>query len=100
MMLFKTWGYYTMYQALQFTSDMKLGHYMKVPSVPIPSIFLSPFAYYSDSPRVMFWAQVIATAVAGTVQLGVQSWIFTNIPDICSANQKDGFTVSTRLSVA
>lgn len=30
MMLFKTWGYYTMYQALQFTSDMKLGHYMKV----------------------------------------------------------------------
>ena len=31
MMLFKTWGYYTMYQALQFTSDMKLGHYMKVP---------------------------------------------------------------------
>ena len=51
------------------------------------------FADTFGSPRVMFWAQVIATAVAGTVQLGVQSWIFTNIPDICSANQKDGFTV-------
>ena len=31
MMMFKTYGYITMYQALQFTSDFKLGHYMKVP---------------------------------------------------------------------
>ena len=31
MMMFKTWGYITMYQALQFTSDFKLGHYMKIP---------------------------------------------------------------------
>jgi hypothetical protein len=50
-----------MAQALTFTSDFKLGHYMKVP------------------PRVMFLAQVIATVVAGTVQLGVQAWMFTNI---------------------
>ena len=35
MMLFKTWGYTTMTQALQFTSDFKLGHYMKIPYVPI-----------------------------------------------------------------
>ena len=41
-----------MYQALVFTSDFKLGHYMKIP------------------PRPMFWAQVLATAIAGTVQLG------------------------------
>lgn len=33
MMLFKTWGYTTMTQALQFTSDFKLGHYMKIPYV-------------------------------------------------------------------
>lgn len=33
MMLFKTWGYITMAQALTFTSDFKLGHYMKVPLV-------------------------------------------------------------------
>jgi hypothetical protein len=40
MMLFKTYGYITMAQALQFASDMKLGHYMKV------------------RPRAMFFAQV------------------------------------------
>ncbi|TFK67680.1 OPT oligopeptide transporter [Pluteus cervinus] len=73
MMMFKTWGYITMAQALGFTSDFKLGHYMKVP------------------PRPMFWGQVVATIVAGTVQLGVQAWMFTNIPDMCSTTQKDGF---------
>lgn len=73
MMMFKTWGYITMAQALAFTSDFKLGHYMKIP------------------PRAMFWSQVIATVVAGTVQLGVQAWMFTNIPDMCDPAQKDGF---------
>ncbi|CCM00225.1 uncharacterized protein FIBRA_02253 [Fibroporia radiculosa] len=74
MMMFKTWGFITMYQALQFASDMKLGHYMKIPHRP------------------MFWAQIIATVVAGTVQLGVQSWMFSNIPDMCQPTQKDSFT--------
>ncbi|KAJ7243035.1 small oligopeptide transporter, partial [Mycena rebaudengoi] len=74
MMMFKTYGYITMSQAIQFTADFKLGHYMKIP------------------PRPMFWCQVVATLIAGTVQLGVQSWLFTNIPDICSSTQKDYFT--------
>jgi OPT family oligopeptide transporter len=73
MMMFKTWGYITMAQALTFSSDMKLGHYMKVP------------------PRAMFAAQVLATMIAGTVQLGVQAWMFTNIPDMCTDDQKDKF---------
>ena len=73
MMMFKTWGYITMAQALTFTSDFKLGHYMKI------------------APRPMFWGQVIATILAGTVQLGVQSWMFTNVEDMCSPSQKDGF---------
>ncbi|KAF8452243.1 OPT oligopeptide transporter [Boletus edulis BED1] len=73
MMMFKTWGYISMAQALSFASDFKLGHYMKVP------------------PRSMFWAQVVATIVAGTVQLGVQAWMFSNIPEICTPKQKDGF---------
>ncbi|CAK5284572.1 unnamed protein product [Mycena citricolor] len=73
MMMFKTWGYITMAQALTFTSDFKLGHYMKIP------------------PRSMFHAQVIATVVAGTVQLGVQSWMFSNIEGMCHRPQKDGF---------
>ena len=39
----------------------------------------------------MFWCQIAATIVSGTVQLGVQAWMFTNISDMCSADQKDGF---------
>lgn len=39
----------------------------------------------------MFWGQVAGTVVAGTVQLGVQAWMFTNIEDMCSTHQKDGF---------
>ncbi|KAG1852663.1 OPT oligopeptide transporter protein-domain-containing protein [Suillus subluteus] len=74
MMLFKTYGYITMYQALTFTSDFKLGHYMKIP------------------PRKMFWCQIVAAIIAGTTQMGVQSWMFSTIPDICSSTQKDGFT--------
>lgn len=50
-----------MSQALTFVSDMKLGHYMKIP------------------PRLMFWCQVIATVVAGTIQLAVQNWMFHHI---------------------
>ncbi|KAI6022279.1 OPT oligopeptide transporter protein-domain-containing protein [Pisolithus microcarpus] len=74
MMMFKTWGYITMTQALTFAADFKLGHYMKIP------------------PRKMFWCQIVAAMVAATTQLGVQSWMFSNIPDMCSQDQKDGFT--------
>ena len=73
MMMFKTWGYITMTQALQFTSDFKLAHYMKI------------------AHRPMFFCQVAATVVAGTVQLGVQAWMFSNIEGLCSPDQKDGF---------
>ena len=34
--------------------------------------------------------QIVATVVAGTVQLGVQEWMFTHIPDMCSPHQKEG----------
>ncbi|KAF8258410.1 OPT oligopeptide transporter protein-domain-containing protein [Lactarius quietus] len=72
-MMFKTWGYWSLHQALVFASNFKLGHYMKIP------------------PRTMFFCQVVATVIAGTVQLGVQSWVFSNVEDICSPTQKDGF---------
>ncbi|TFY77272.1 hypothetical protein EWM64_g6741 [Hericium alpestre] len=81
MMMFKTWGYITMAQALTFTSDFKLGHYMKI------------------APKPMFWSQIVATVVAGTVQLGVQAWMFTNIPDLCSPTQKDGTEVFGTASI-
>jgi hypothetical protein len=73
MMLFKTWGYITMGQALGFMGDLKLAHYMKI------------------AHRPMFFCQVVATIVAGTVQLGVQAWMFSHIEGLCDADQKDGF---------
>lgn len=72
MMLFKTWGYITTSQALSFARDFKLGHYMKIP------------------PRAMFAAQVAATAVSGTTQLGVQLWLFQRVKDMCAEKQDDG----------
>ena len=35
-------------------------------------------------------SQIMATVVAGTVQLGVQEWMFTHIPDMCSLHQQEG----------
>jgi OPT family oligopeptide transporter len=73
MMLFKTWGNITMVQAVMVMSDFKLAHYMKI------------------AHRQMFFCQVVATIIAGTVQLGVQAWMFSNIEGLCDADQKDGF---------
>jgi OPT family oligopeptide transporter len=72
-MLFKIWGHITMTHAIGFMSDFKLAHYMKIPHRP------------------MFFCQVVATIVAGTVRLGVQAWMFSNIEGLCDADQKDGF---------
>ena len=65
MMLFKTYGYITMTQALTFAQDLKLGHYMKVP------------------PRTLFWGQMVATMWASIVQVAVLMWSFGTIKDIC-----------------
>jgi hypothetical protein len=75
MMMFKIWGFNTVFQGLQFVGNLKLGHYMKIP------------------PRSMFFCQVVATVIAGTVRLGVQAREFSNlnVEDICSHDQKDGF---------
>ncbi|KAJ4858020.1 OPT oligopeptide transporter protein domain-containing protein [Trichoderma breve] len=74
MMLFKTYGYMTMYQALSFAQDLKLGHYMKVP------------------PCTLFWSQVVATLWSGIVQIAVMNWAFSSIEDICSPEQSNNFT--------
>ncbi|ORY58552.1 OPT oligopeptide transporter protein-domain-containing protein [Pseudomassariella vexata] len=74
MMLFKTYGYITMSQALYFLQDMKLGHYLKVP------------------PRVTFFAQVAACLWASIVQIAVYNWAMGNIEDICDPEQPDGYT--------
>ena len=74
MMMFRTWGYMTLVQALAFASYLKLGHYMKIPHRP------------------MFFCQIVAIIVASTTQLGMQAWMFSHIEDICSPHQKDNFT--------
>ncbi|KAK7052416.1 glutathione transporter 1 [Favolaschia claudopus] len=73
MMIFKTYGYIAMSRAMQFTADFKLGHYMKIP------------------PR-----QIVATLIAGTVQLGVQSWC-VSCSDFCSLTQKDNFNCAATM---
>ncbi|WFD34017.1 hypothetical protein MCUN1_000845 [Malassezia cuniculi] len=79
MMIFKTTMYMVCYQGLQFVSDQKLAHYMKVP------------------PRSVFAAQVFATSVGAIVQILVQEWAFNNIQDVCTdaAQHSNKFTCAS-----
>ncbi|KAG0029824.1 hypothetical protein BGZ82_007717 [Podila clonocystis] len=61
---FKTYGYITNAQALSFVSNLKFGHYMKIP------------------PRMMFAAQIWATIVAAVVNLLTATWLMRR-PDMC-----------------
>ncbi|KAL5333417.1 OPT oligopeptide transporter protein-domain-containing protein [Aspergillus crustosus] len=74
MMLFKTYGYISMYQGLFFCQDMKLGHYMKIP------------------PRVTFAAQMIACLWSSIVQICVMNWALGSITDVCSQDQPNRYT--------
>ncbi|KAF9117023.1 hypothetical protein BGW39_002508, partial [Mortierella sp. 14UC] len=67
---FKTLGYISMAQAMLFTSDLKLGHYMKIP------------------PRAMFWAQLIGTVIAGLVNLLTANWLLKSQKGICEDNEE------------
>ncbi|PNP57911.1 hypothetical protein THARTR1_02069 [Trichoderma harzianum] len=74
LMLFKTFGYITMSQALNFVSDLKFGHYMKIP------------------PRTMFMAQVVATTYSCVIQVLVLNLALNSIEDVCDDQQPDHFT--------
>ncbi|KAI2782836.1 small oligopeptide transporter [Daldinia loculata] len=74
LMLFKTYGYITMAQALSFVSDLKFGHYMKIP------------------PRTMFMAQVVATTVSCFIQIAVLNFALGNIEGVCELTQPQRFT--------
>ena len=65
---FKTYGYITQYQALLLISDLKLGHYMKIP------------------PRAMFITQLIGTIIAGIINYVTANYLLGSIPDICTPN--------------
>ncbi|PON84288.1 Oligopeptide transporter [Trema orientale] len=64
-LVFKIYGRISTAHALSFLSDLKLGHYMKIP------------------PRCMYTAQLVGTLVAGTVNLAVAWWMLENIENIC-----------------
>ncbi|KAI0857225.1 OPT oligopeptide transporter protein-domain-containing protein [Xylaria cubensis] len=74
LMLFKTYGYITMSQALRFVSDLKFGHYMKIP------------------PRTMFMAQVVATTISCFIQVIVLNFALDNIDGVCDITQPQRFT--------
>ncbi|KAI1297752.1 hypothetical protein EDD11_006991 [Mortierella claussenii] len=63
---FKTYGYIVNIQALNFVSDLKLGHYMKIP------------------PRVMFMAQLVSAIISCIINLGTATWLINTRPHVCS----------------
>ncbi|QKD50761.1 OPT oligopeptide transporter protein-domain-containing protein [Fusarium oxysporum Fo47] len=73
-MIFKMFSFMSTHQSLNFSGDLKLAHYAKIP------------------PRWAFAAQVYATLLAGFVALGVNHWLLRNVEDVCQAHQKDRFT--------
>lgn len=73
-MIFKSYGYIACAQSVQFSQDLKMGHYLKVP------------------PKMMFWAQTIATIFGALVSIGVNDWQLGNISNVCEPNQSAKFT--------
>ncbi|KAG0007020.1 hypothetical protein BGZ65_012381 [Modicella reniformis] len=65
-MIFKTYGFITVQQAILFVQDLKLGHYMKIP------------------PRDMFIFQMVGTMAAALVSMGTTSYLMKNIENICT----------------
>lgn len=74
MNFFKAYGYVTCAQALRFSNDLKLAHYVKIP------------------PKHTFWAQVVATLVSTFVCTGILNFQITGIKDVCTPEQANHFT--------
>ncbi|KAJ4382102.1 hypothetical protein N0V86_002431 [Didymella sp. IMI 355093] len=72
-MVFTTFGYISSTQGLKFASDLKLGHYMKIP------------------PRLLFRLQLTVTIVSSLTQIGVLNWMLNYIPGICTTEAINGF---------
>ncbi|KAF2872129.1 OPT oligopeptide transporter protein-domain-containing protein [Massariosphaeria phaeospora] len=72
-MVFTTYGYITSTQGLKFASDLKLGHYMKIP------------------PKILFKLQLLATVISSLSQIGVLNWMLAFVPGICTPSAINGF---------
>lgn len=74
MMMFKTFGYIVMIQALYFCQDLKLGHYMHVPQ------------------RSLFAAQLVVTIWSCLCQLATVEWAMDAIKNLCTSAAAGSFT--------
>lgn len=72
-MVFVTYCYISSAQGIKFSSDLKLGRYMKIP------------------PKLLFTVQMVATLVSSVTQIGVLNWMFAYIPGLCTPQAIDGF---------
>lgn len=72
-LMVKLYGFIPMRQGLDFSRDLKLAQYMKVP------------------PVLLFYMQLYCTILAALVNVSVQCWMRFNIPDFCSPTQANGF---------
>ncbi|CEP60871.1 oligopeptide transporter OPT1 LALA0_S02e01530g [Lachancea lanzarotensis] len=79
--LFKLYGFIVQRSGLDMSRDLKLALYMKVP------------------PRLIFAIQIYAALISGLVNVGIQEWMRSNIKDLCSSTQPDGFTCSNGRTV-
>ncbi|ODN82201.1 OPT family small oligopeptide transporter [Cryptococcus amylolentus CBS 6039] len=73
-MLFKLYGWVALVMALLYVQDQKLAHYLHIP------------------PRSTFRTQIWGVLVSSIVSIGVMSWQFNAIPDLCEPGQKDLMT--------
>ncbi|KAL8725877.1 MAG: hypothetical protein Q9166_007074 [cf. Caloplaca sp. 2 TL-2023] len=73
-MVFTIYCYISSAQGVKFSSDLKLGHYMKIP------------------PKLLFQVQMLATLVSSFTQVGVLNWMFANIPSLCQPDAINGFS--------
>ena len=71
---FKSYGYITTSHTLHFARDLKLAHYVHIP------------------PWVTFNCQMVATVVSTFVCTAVLNYQMTQIPNVCTPNQKGRFT--------
>jgi OPT family small oligopeptide transporter len=73
-MVFVTYAYISSTQGIKFASDLKLGHYMKIP------------------PKILFTVQLVATVIGGLTQVGVLNWMFHQVRGLCTPEAVNGFT--------
>ncbi|KAI8866229.1 OPT superfamily oligopeptide transporter, partial [Ramicandelaber brevisporus] len=74
---FKNFAYVTMAQALFLISDLKLGHYLKIP------------------PRHLFICQTVGTIIAAIIQLLVAYWLLETVDDMCVAKPGNPWTCNS-----